>query len=689
MSLSSSLRLIEAQESQAGLVYESNGIKVHRGGRPTVRMVEINGDQRMSLVAASPASFGFRVTVPRQGSFRFALAVRPPRAPVQIRLLQRQSKGTTTLYEEQWQRERGWVERRVDLSHLKGQYLELELALDGAEATVSFANPEIVGVVEESRPNVILYVVDCLRPDHVGAYGYPRPTTPEIDKLAEDSVIFETAYSCASWTKASTGCLFTSLHPPYHGAQTVDDVLDSQVVTIADLFRERGYATSAWSANPLVHARSFGLTRGFDRVIGLVKQSPGENLIEIEPDAADITRSVVPWLEQNRDRRFFLYLHSLDLHYAYRPRPPFDDLFVSSDRQGLEREMDLYDNEIAYNDHEIGKLLSALRRLGLYDDALIVVTADHGEEFNEHGYLRHGHTLYEAAIRIPLILKLPGSRHQGLRVGEPVGNIDIAPTLLSYAGIPSPESFQGLSWQPFIEEGLLPERQRLYAEQLSSRDVLYAARGKRFKYIYRLLPEPEELLFDLEQDPGEQKNLLPSESMVTRELKQDLLGYLQMAQGGYHLSIAHPDPESWVHVEAWTDARFTHAQRFSIALEEELAITPDGKKLDYRFRAAERRRHLLFDTEPTGAPVHFRLSVEGQPLSRQEIKLGGNGAHPRDVPFLADAAGTRVSLEEATELLKAPGAQARLWYLLAPVERTKTSLDPELERQLRALGYIP
>ncbi len=643
----------------------------------------------MSLVVSAPASFGFRAIVPRQGSFRFALAVRPPRAPVQLRLLQRQSEGTRTLYEERWQRERGWVERQVDLSHLKGKYVDLQMSLDGAVATVSIANPELVGIVEEeSRPNVILYVVDCLRADHVGAYGYSRPTTPEIDKLAEDSVIFEAAYSCASWTKPSTGCLFTSLYPPYHGARTLDDVLDSLVPTLAELFRARGYATSAWLANPMVHARSFGLTRGFDRVVALVEPPPGKNMILLQPDAADITRGVVPWLDQNRNRRFFLYLHSLDVHYDYLPRPPFDDLFLSPDRQGLDQEKDLYDNEIAYNDREVGNLLAALMRLGLYDDTVIVLTADHGEEFGEHGYYRHGHTLFEPAIHIPWILKLPGSRHKGLRVDQPAGNIDIAPTLLAYAGIPQPESFQGSSWQPFFDGGDSPQRQRLYAEQLSSKDVLYAARDRRFKYIYRLIPQPEELLFDLEQDPEEQRNILSSHPMSARELREDLLNYVQTGQHGYHLSVSHPYPESWVHVEAWTDATFASVRRFSIALEETLELSPDSKRLDYRFRAGEFRRHLALGTEPVGAPVSFRLSVEGQPLSTEEIELGGNGAHPGRMPFQADPVGTHVSLEEATELLKATGAQARLWYLRAPIERTKAPLDPELERQLRALGYI-
>jgi len=362
----------------------------------------------------------------------------------------------------------------VDLSDLQGRSVEFRFSVDGAEGTVSFAHPEIVGQIEEvRRPNVVVHVVDCLRADHVGAYGYDRPTAPELDALATDSVVFESSYSCAAWTKASTGCLFTSMNPTFHGAQAVDDVMSSDHPTLAERFRDHGYVTAAWIANPFLYERGFRLSRGFDRVVALKKPSPTMNINNFEADAADITRGVLPWLERNRDRRFFLYLHSIDAHYEYRARPPFDELFVSAHREELPRAIDLYDNEVAYNDHEIGKLVRALKELELYDDTIIVVTSDHGEEFGEHGHERHGKSLHEAVLHIPRVMKLQRENRRATRVDALASNLDIAPTLLDDAGIPSPESFRGLSWRRFIEAGEEPPARRLFFEQVASNDVLY------------------------------------------------------------------------------------------------------------------------------------------------------------------------------------------------------------------------
>ena len=244
------------------------------GGAPNVRFVEFDdGDQHLALVVKAPATFSFRTIVPRRGELRFSLAVRPPRAPVRIELRAANEEGT--IYEETWQRSLGWSERRVDLSHLEGRRVELQFSVKGAQGSVSFAHPEIVGQIEEiRRPNVLVYVVDCLRADHVGAYGYDRPTTPALDALATDSVVFESSYSCAAWTKPSTGCLFTSLNPTFHGSQAVGDVLSSEHPTLAERFRDHGYATAAWIANPFLYERGFGLTRGFDHVVALRKPSP-------------------------------------------------------------------------------------------------------------------------------------------------------------------------------------------------------------------------------------------------------------------------------------------------------------------------------------------------------------------------------------------------------------------------------
>ncbi|HET8648232.1 MAG TPA: sulfatase, partial [Vicinamibacteria bacterium] len=421
---------------------------------------------------------------------------------------------------------------------------------------------------------------------------YPRPTTPHLDALARESVLYEHVYACASWTKPSVACLFTSLYPVFHGAQTVDDVLAPDRVTLAEALRGSGYQTGAFIANPFVATRSFGLARGFDRVVQMLAQPQGVNINTLEADAADITREASAWLAQHAHRRFFLYLHSLDLHADYRPRPPFDAQFLSPERTGAERERDLYDNELAYNDRELGRLMEALKREGLYDRTLVAVTADHGEEFGEHGTFRHGRSLYDSLLHVPLLLKLPGSRHGGRRVAALASNIDIAPTVLAAAGLPGPAGFRGSVLPLAAADGseAPSERRYVFAEQLSPKEVLYAARDARFKAIHQLIPRTQALLFDVGADPGELRNLLPRPPAEARPVMQELLGFTQLGQEGYHLSVGDPDPRAWVTVEAATDDRFADVSRFSMDLEESLRFAPDRRRVEYRFLAGDSPR---------------------------------------------------------------------------------------------------
>lgn len=660
------------------------------GAPPRVAEVELAGDRRPSLVLDAPGTWAFKVRVPRRGSFRFALDVQPETAPVAMRLQRRRAHGFETLYERRWERKGGWWgDRKVDLDRFAGQELDLEVSLDGVAATASLANPLIIGEAEAGDPpNILVYLVDCLRADHVGTYGYPRPTTPEIDALARDGVVFENVYSCASWTKPSVGCLFTSLYPTSHGARTVDAALDGNPATLAEVLGASGYATVAWVANPLVATSAFGMARGFDRVVQVGEGSPSVNLNRLNADAAQITRDVVSWLGHSSEWRFFAYIHSLDLHAEYRPRPPFDQVFVNPQATGVARDIDLYDNELAYNDRELGRVVQALKRLSLYDNTLIAVTADHGEEFGEHGTFRHGRSLFDSLLHVPLILKLPRSRHRGLRVSALASNVDIAPTLLDIAGLAPAPGFRGVSLRPALADGRTALRQTVLAEQISPKEVLYAARDSRFKYVYQLIPEPRQLLYDLHRDPDEKANLLPGIPDAARGLMAELLGFMQLAQEGYHLSLSDPDPAAWIQVEASTTAAFADLQRYSMDLEESVTFSPDRRRVDYRLLAGALPRHVVLRTTPAGAPVRFRLSSGRRLLDPREVALGARGQPPEATPFETDPTVLSVSMAQATELLEARGARARLWYLPAPPRDRSVRIDPELEAKLRALGYV-
>ena len=262
------------------------------------------------------------------------------------------------------------------------------------------------------RPNVLVYLIDTLRADHLGVYGYSHETSPEIDALAADGVVFTTAVAQSAWTRTSVASIFTGVHPRSHAVNGRSDSLAPEAATIATLLAEAGYGTGAYVTNANV-ASNFGFDLGFDTFLHLREQDTGE--VHIQSDV--LTERAIMWL-QDRDtsRPFFLYLHATDPHSPYTPRSPYRERFVPSrkhpelyrtrelgpmpldreeTREILSEVVGLYDAEIAFNDHHFGRLIGWLEETGLYDSTLIIVTSDHGEEFLDHGRWGHGGTLYE------------------------------------------------------------------------------------------------------------------------------------------------------------------------------------------------------------------------------------------------------------------------------------------------------
>ena len=663
-------RFVDLGEVDAEGKGRLDGAVVRSGGEAAARELAVHGDRRSGISLDMPGRVVFPGDAAVSPELRFGLAVRPPDASVSLRV---QVNGVA-VHEESWTEERGWVERRIDLSAFSEQPLEIEITFEGGEATALLAHPEILGRAEETRPNFIVYVVDCLRADHVGAYGYQLETTPEIDRLAADGVVLEDLNSCASWTKPSTACLFTSLLPTFHQARTVDDALARSRTTVAEVFQKAGYVTAAWVANPVIDPRVFFFNQGFDRWVDLrsfEERSRRSHLHDTNPDAAGITEAVLPWLEEHRRDRFFLYLHSLDLHYPYIARPPFDSRFVSAKSEGLDRDRELYDAELAYNDREIGKLVEKLKSLDLYDDTTIFVTADHGEEFGEHDASRHGKTLYQQVLHIPGVLKLPGSRLAGRRSQALASNIDVAPTLLEIAGVPAPEEFQGRSLLEVLEKGVLRAGRRAVSELVAPNVVAYSMRDERFKHVKVLVPELAEMLFDLESDPGESRNLLSSAPSEGASLIAGLERFVQLGQHGAHVSVLG-EKGAAMEVEIETGAEIASAFRFAISTGDVLTMAPDRKRLTLRFSGDEKARHLVVQTVPPGADLNLRVSADGR--SGEQSLL-----HMKDVA---------VTVAEAERLLHEANAPLRVWYLAPGSGRHQVELDEDTLNVLRALGYV-
>ncbi|HZM49391.1 MAG TPA: sulfatase [Vicinamibacteria bacterium] len=679
-------RYVDLETPGAAPAGRMEGAVLAAGVAPELRDVAIHGDRRPSIVLKAPSRLVLRAAGAAT-RLRFGLAVRPPSAALKIRVL---VDGAPAL-EETWRDERGWAERAVDLGSRSGRAKEVAIQLDGDAETVFLGHPQTLAAGDRAaarRPNVVIYVVDCLRADHVGAFGYPLPTTPSLDALAKDSVLLSDLNSCAAWTKPSTACLFTSLLPTYHRARTVDDALARERATLAERFQAAGYRTLAWVANPVIDPALFLFNQGFDRWVdlrSLRERKGGTHVNALEPDAAEITQAVLPWLRAHRDESFFLYLHSLDLHFGYRPRPPFDRQFVTAQSTGLERERQLYDNEVAYNDREIGRLLAALKELALYDDTVVFVTADHGEEFGEHGSTRHGKTLYQELLHIPGILKLPGSAHAGLRLEAVASNIDVAPTLLDIAGAGIPAAFQGRSLLPAIRGGAGPSRP-VFAEVVAPQFVGYSARDERYKCIRTLAPTVEEMLFDLSDTPSETRNLAGTPPPQARALALELDRFVMRGQHGYHLALAGPRPGARVRAEATTAAAFDAAFRFGIETGDLMETGPDRRRVVLEFTADGGRRHLVLQTKPEGAPLRLAVRADGVPLAASEIRLGKGDARAGTMPVERERA--TVSLEDSARLLGAAPAPVRLWYVPLAEGTSRVLLDEETLNGLRALGYV-
>ena len=382
---------------------------------------------------------------------------------------------------------------------------------------------------ERRRPNIVLYVVDTVRADRLGVYGYEKPTSPRVDALAEGAVLFENAYAQSSWTRPAVASLFTGLLPPAHRTVGRRSVLPEEATTLTEILSANGYEGLGLVRNPNVGA-AFGFSQGFTRF-----RSEDRDRDETMLDRIRL------WLDERQDpeRPFFLYLHAIDPHGPYAPAPEFEEMFdaagapahyrtvryllqlnqgeVQPDPGTAEALSRLYDAEVAQNDRAFGQLLDELEARGLAGDTAVIYVSDHGEEFEEHGRWEHGVSLYEEVLRIPFVMRLPGIAPQ--RVKAPAQHVDLLPTLLAYLGIEAPAT-DGRDLLLAPRRGADPPD--IYAHlDVDNHRSSTVIRGD-YKLVLPQSPSQgsEPMLFDLEADPGEQENLAPTRPEIVRRMTE-------------------------------------------------------------------------------------------------------------------------------------------------------------------------
>ncbi len=300
------------------------------------------------------------------------------------------------------------------------------------------------------RPDVVLIVVDTLRADHLGCYGYWRNTSPQIDSLAEQSIRFERAYSTAPWTKPAVASMLTGLYPSRHGVDKMLHVLPQSATPLAELLRENGYQTAGVVSHSLL-GEKFGFDQGFDRYDE--SQARGHHHVSTE-EVARLATALIGELRAD-EKPYFLFVHLFDPHDTYRPHgvgfaakragrvaagqpsPRLRKLEPPLDTQEVQLLRDVYDEEIRFTDRGIGEILKALGDDGRSERTLIVLTSDHGEEFMERGWLGHGTSMFDEVLRVPLLIRLPGAERAGSVEGDPVSTAGVMATVLDVAGLPA------------------------------------------------------------------------------------------------------------------------------------------------------------------------------------------------------------------------------------------------------------
>ncbi len=360
------------------------------------------------------------------------------------------------------------------------------------------------------RPNLLVVTLDTTRADRLGCYGCAAARTPTLDRLAAEGTLFESCLSAVPITTPSHSTIFTGTYPQAHGVRDNGRFrLPPAAVTLAEVLKGQGYVTgAAVGAFPLT--REWGVDQGFDLYDDHVtvgqedergNRVPARRMFFEERSAVRVNEAILPWLRENARRPFFAWVHYWDPHQPYLPPPPFSELFAH----------DLYQGEIAYVDRALGVLLAELERQGVAGRTVVAVVGDHGEGLGEHGEETHSMLLYDATLRVPLVIRVPG-QPGGRRVRERVGTVDLMPTLLELLGVEPPAEVSGRSLVKAMSgrAGGGDEGGTYYAETLSPRlsygwGELRAVYSGQHKYIHG----PRQELFALDRDPGELVNLAP------------------------------------------------------------------------------------------------------------------------------------------------------------------------------------
>ena len=674
----------------------------------------------MEAVPAIPLAW--RVTVPPRGMLSLHAAMlelaykEPLSNGVEFRVrLQEPGGSVATLLTHTYTPDRlgeppRWVPLQADLSEYSGQDVTLRFETDNLGNSAGdyalWGNPVITTAESgASRTPVILISCDTMRADHLTCYGYARDTSPNLDAFAKEAVLFENAFTPETWTLTAHMSMLTGLYPTRHRVNASTNLAES-VETLPETLAQSGYATGGFTGYRIWMLPWRGLAHGFD-----LYSTP-----EAVRSIHDTHAIMDPWLEAHREEPLFLFFHNYDLHSKYdllecegcelpyypvnasqlhfakdmreppslrrgkRPRAT-NLLFAAQDKREtispdeLAYMEALYDDAIRGVDEDLGEFFGKLKSWGLYDRALIIVTADHGEHFGEHGQYLHEH-LYEGAARVPLLVKFPGGQHAGRRVNAMVTLMDIAPTVADVLNLDAPP-VDGQSLLPMIENGASESMVFI------RRQKFQAVRTREWKLI-RSIQDSAMELYHLASDPREERNVYGSAPLELPGLTAELDRFFLENPVGWHIAYASANPKWRGTLTLTTTGHIDTAK---------LLYGGSMSRNDLMRREAQSftailgpltREEVLFCAAPPEAATRLTVRAEA-PFTI---------AFPGESPFTGTE--FEAQLDPAhSETAGAPTVPANpdlpslvVWYQRAAVEGGQArELTPEEQEQLDGLGY--
>ncbi len=507
------------------------------------------GGARRAVVLRGPTSVRWYAEIPEGSKLSFAVASRAETESTARVMITPEGGEPVELFHAPLTTR--WSDQLLDLSRFAGEVVRIEMSVDGDVAEAGFAQPAIVvpmppTLAEAQARSAIVVLVDTLRATKLRIYEpRSRVQTPAFDAFAAEAAVFEHAQAPENWTKPSVATVLTSLTPATHNTKADSASLPQSALMVSEVFHDAGFATASFIANGYVSDR-FGFAQGWDHYTNYIRE-------ERNTEAENVFDEALEWIEAHRGERFFAYVHTIDPHVPYDPPGDLLRLYdpeeysgpISPRRTGLQlgdvklgrltlsardiRRLEaLHDGEITYHDRHFARFVARLRELGLEDEVVFVVTADHGEEFNEHGSFGHGHSVYQELLHVPLMVRWPGVI-EARRVAPTVGTIDVAPTILEATGVPIPDVFEGHSLLATARGATRPGPAIGFSDKLDDRRVATAA---GYKLVVR--GNLTSSFFDLRADPGEQRQIddFRRHAIAIRYLRGLLGQYLGAADRG-------------------------------------------------------------------------------------------------------------------------------------------------------------